>query len=372
MGFLNNLFSKNKNEEEPEVEEVYNVEHDGIVGAAEMTAAIVASGVEKGDFSKINEKLDDLPVETTSKQQYVFPVQKHGAEYAFTIFSLIMIAVFLYFTVISAGIVFYSKEFINYGLVGLVASIFIIFLNVSFIRAIVSRMKFYARYAEYEPIIRYKSVELVEDIATFANVKEALVIKDLNKAIKKGYIPEGHFGKNNMIFMVSDMTNEQYLEKQAVYDRYYRKLLEERHRMGERSKEIQRILDEGNEYVSRIKESNAVIKDKSVSEKLYRMEEIVSMIFHEVDVNPKQSEKLGLLLSYYLPTTEKLLDSYIELGDSKKGSAPVRRVREEIEKSLDKINNCFEGILEQFYEEKELDIVSDISAMETIMQQENL
>ncbi len=371
MGFLDGLISKYKEHGfNSEAAKIDNIKHDDIVGTAEMTAAIVNKGLESGDYSEIAQQLDNLTVESGNRQQYVFPAQRNDGAIIFTVFNLAVIAVFLYFLVISLGIVVYSKEFLQIGIVGLCVSSMIILLNINFIRICVSKIRFYGRYQEYESIIRYKNVELLEDIVSFTNIKEELVVKDLQTAIQSGYIPEGHFGTNNMIFMVSDDTNDRYLKKQAVYDRYFRKLLEERHRMGERSKEIQRILDEGQQYVGRIKESNAVIKDKVVTEKLNRMEEIVSMIFREVDINPKQSEKLGLLLNYYLPTTEKLLDAYIEMDNKKIRSKSANNSKSEIERSLDMINEAFEGILERFYEEKELDIVSDISAMETIMKQE--
>ena len=45
------------------------------------------------------------------------------------------------------------------------------------------------------------------------------------------------------------------------------------------------------------------------------MESVVSMIFHEVDVNPNNADKLGMFMNYYLPTTEKLLEAYIDIID---------------------------------------------------------
>lgn len=104
-----------------------------------------------------------------------------------------------------------------------------------------------------------------------------------------------------LFFITNNEVYETYKSKQAVYDRYYRKQIEERLRMKERTKEIQDILKQGQGYVDKIHESNVIIKDKIISQKLDRMENVVSMIFHEVDINPQHAEKLGMFMNYYLP-----------------------------------------------------------------------
>ena len=71
-----------------------------------------------------------------------------------------------------------------------------------------------------------------------------------------------------MIFIVSNEIYDEYKNKQDVYDRSYRKQIEERLRMKERTKEMQMIMDQGQGYVDKIHESNDIIKDKIISQKL--------------------------------------------------------------------------------------------------------
>lgn len=61
--------------------------------------------------------------------------------------------------------------------------------------------------------------------------------------------------------------------------------------MEERSENIQSILNQGNIYIQAIRDSNAIIKDKEISQKLDKMEQIITTIFHEVDINPGQAGK---------------------------------------------------------------------------------
>lgn len=84
-----------------------------------------------------------------------------------------------------------------------------------------------------------------------------------------------------------------------------------------------------------------------------------------------QTEKIGTLLYIYLPTIEKLLDTYVEI-DAKRVDVPnSRKAKSEIAESLKMFNEAFDGILNQFYEEKELDIASDIASIRSLERQKD-
>ena len=212
----------------------------------------------------------------------------------------------------------------------------------------------------------------MDDLAAYIKQSSNKVIADLKYAIKRKLIPEGHFGTDQMIILMSDDTYAKYQMHQTEFDRYYRKQLEERVRMEERSENIQSILNQGNIYIQAIRDSNAIIKDKEISQKLDKMEQIITTIFHVVDINPGQAGKLGKFLSYYLPTMDKLLKAYIELGEKNVIGSNARKMRKEIEETLDTLNHAFEGILDKFYQEQELDIMSDIAAMKMMLKQDGL
>ena len=92
------------------------------------------------------------------------------------------------------------------------------------------------------------------------------------------------------------------------------------------------------------------------------------MIFREIDADHEKADSLGMFLNYYLPTAEKLLESYVSIEE--KGSS--NKAKKEIEKAINTIIVGFESILEKLYERYEIDIESDIEAMELSMKQEGL
>lgn len=345
---------------------------DEYIKEAEKAANIVYKGVENYEFSELTQELDTLPSTGISRDRYVFDRPKSIIYTLMICFCLIMSVVFFCILLISIGTLVYSDKFNSYAIGGTICALAIIFLNSIIVVYSISKIRFYKRYDIYLNVLRFRNIEIIDDLAAYSNTASERLVKDLASAVKMKLIPQGHFGKDNLIFIVSNEIYENYKEKQAVYDRYYRKLVEERLRMKERSKEMEAILNQGQQYIDKIHESNDIIKDKLISQKLDRMEKVVSMIFHEVDINPAQDDKLGMFMNYYLPTTEKLLEAYIEIDEKQVKGKTLERTKKDIECALDKIIDSFEGLLDKFYQEQEMDITSDISAMEIIMKQEGL
>ena len=339
---------------------------------AEKVADIVSTGIASGDYSGINQKLDDLSAPSPCRVRYVF----ERPSYTFSIFMIVLSSVFtlglMYIAFIGIATALFSEAFRINALIAVAISSIGILVNALLIGKSCKRIGFYSRYSVYYKMLRFRNIEIIEDLSVYAKQNKRRVIKDLKKAIKLKLIPQGHFGRDNMFIVLSDEIYDDYQSKKAAYERYYRKQLEERARMKERTKEMAQIMELGNEYIGKIQDSIALIKDKSLVAKLRRMEDLVSMIFHEVDINPKQTRNLGLFINYYLPTAEKLLTAYLDLDEKPIQGHSTESAKKQIRDSIEKLNVAFEGILERFYQEKEMDISSDISAMEIIMQQEGL
>ena len=77
-------------------------------------------------------------------------------------------------------------------------------------------------------------------------------------------------------------------------------------------------------------------------------------------------------MNYYLPTTRKLVDAYRELDQETIISENMAKTKKEIEDTLDTINEAFENLLDSFFEERAMDISSDISVLQTMLAQEGL
>jgi hypothetical protein len=75
---------------------------------------------------------------------------------------------------------------------------------------------------------------------------------------------------------------------------------------------------------------------------------------------------------YYLPTTMKLLQAYIELDKQPLAGENIISTKQEIKEALGTINTAFENLLDSLFQDMAWDISSDISVMKTMMAQDGL
>ena len=76
------------------------------------------------------------------------------------------------------------------------------------------------------------------------------------------------------------------------------------------------------------------------------------------------------MLSYYLPTTQKLLEAYRDLDKQNVEVKNISDTKREIETTVDTINRAFEGFLDELFRDHAWDIQSDISVLNTMLKQD--
>lgn len=344
---------------------------DSITGA-KTVARVVYDGVKFNHLSELSRQIDALEVVNSSRGQYVFEAFGLSRWRLFFIVGLLLSVVFVVLLVLFMATAFFSETYRSMAGYAILIALGIIVANVFIIRASIKEIRFSNRYGKYYDLLKYRNIAFVEDLAGEADVSLGITVKDIKKAVKNNLIPQGHFGNENNIFITSDSIYQKYVDDKAVYDRYFAQLIAERKRIKSRSKDTIELLENGQRYIEKIHDYNDLIKDKDISLKLDRMEGIVTTIFKEVDINPCHSGKLSLLMSYYLPTTERLLEAYVDIDEKNIKAGNLVQTQKDIANALDSINNAFDNLLGQFYQEIELDIESEISSMEIIMQQEGL
>lgn len=137
-------------------------------------------------------------------------------------------------------------------------------------------------------------------------------------------------------------------------------------------KETAEMVEEGKAFIAHIHQKNEEVPGEPFTSKLNRLEEIVTNIFDRVAADPKSAPDLHRLMKYYLPTTQKLVDTYATLDRQPVQGENIENAKREIEASLDTINEAFERFLNQFFQSTAWDVSSDISVMNQMMQQDGL
>ena len=132
------------------------------------------------------------------------------------------------------------------------------------------------------------------------------------------------------------------------------------------------IVKEGLLYMGKIRSFNREIGDEEISEELAQLELTMKRIIEQIRKDPASAPNLRRLMIYYLPTTMKLLQAYVELDRQPVGGANITSTKREIREALGTINDAFEKLLDSMFQDMAWDISSDISVMKTMMNQDGL
>ena len=129
---------------------------------------------------------------------------------------------------------------------------------------------------------------------------------------------------------------------------------------------------EGRSYIQQIKAANAAIPNEEISAKLYRLEAVTTKVFAYVEGHPEKLPEIRRFMSYYLPTTLKLVNAYRQFDSQPAAGRNIAAAKKEIQDILDTINTAFENLLDSLFEDDAMDISTDISALQIMLAQDGL
>ena len=129
---------------------------------------------------------------------------------------------------------------------------------------------------------------------------------------------------------------------------------------------------QGREAIRQMRALNAKIKDKKISQQIDRLENLSDSIFQHVAKNPGKISQIRKFMNYYLPTTLKLLNSYAELSEQTVRGKNITATMAKIESMMETIVVAFEKQLDSLFGAEALDISTDITVLEGMLQREGL
>lgn len=136
--------------------------------------------------------------------------------------------------------------------------------------------------------------------------------------------------------------------------------------------EADRLIAEGEKYLQELAVADIRIDNESVSASIRRMEVACRSIFAYIEEHPAKAGQIRKFINYYLPTTMKLLNTYDRLTRQGVQGENISSTMFDIEAMMQTIATAFEKQLDNLFENEALDISTDISVLETMLQQEGL
>ena len=233
------------------------------------------------------------------------------------------------------------------------------------------------RYRQYVDLVKEHLYCSIADMASRTGRSEKYIRKDLKKMMQLGMFRQAHLDSKETCLIASDEMYEQYKAAQQSYEEEQRRAEEERRAQTEKAQsqtapgeEVRKVIEEGQNYVRLIRKCNDDIPGEEMSDKLDRLELLVTRIFGQVEKEPDLAPELRKMLSYYLPTTQKLLEAYRDLDQQQIEVNNIAQTKKEIESAVDTINEAFEKFLNELFRDKAWDIQSDISVLNTMLKQD--
>lgn len=232
------------------------------------------------------------------------------------------------------------------------------------------------RFRSYVRTLNGKTYVKIEELAKGVRKSPKFVKRDLKKMIKNRMFLEGHLDEEGNYLITSDESYEQYMQTKKASEIQEKEMQEkeqaEQKLRGTLSEEVQEVIKEGEAYLEEIRSCNEAIPGVEISNKMYHLENVILRIFKRMEQHPELISDLHKFMDYYLPTTVKLLKAYEELDKQPVEGENIKTAKQEIENTLDTINEAFENLLDSFFRNTAWDVSTDISVLKTMLAQEGL
>lgn len=254
----------------------------------------------------------------------------------------------------------------------------------------IGRLRKASRLKALKRIMGNREVCNIDELASRLQLSPKATLSTVRRLIKGGYLPEGRLDDNNQTLMVTDNAYHQYLQfqqaqRQALADQQAAaeaRAAKEAARTAAQAAQQARadrltpteraFVERGQGSLQQMAALNARIDDAAVSQKVTALEEVTARILARAEEEPKVIAGLDRLNDYYLPTTLKLLEAYDALEEQPVQGENIASSRREIEHTLDVLNSAFEKLLDDTFQELNMDVSADISVLHALLAQEGL
>ena len=219
------------------------------------------------------------------------------------------------------------------------------------------------RQAAYLAIIGPNEAMEISTIAKKAGVSEKQAGKDLQKMIDKGMFGESAYINKELgyIFMSSRADEELTAARKAAM---------EKTREATKLEAAKQNASAYDQILAQIRDVNERIPDEAMTEKITELEQITRDIFRAVEQEPEKRGKIDRFMSYFLPTTLKLLESYANMEKNSVGGKNINQSMQSIEVAMDTIVEGFRHQLDELYRTDAVSIETEVDVLTKMINRE--
>ena len=213
------------------------------------------------------------------------------------------------------------------------------------------------RYRSYLAMIGQKKVVSISSLAAATGSPAARVWDDLEDMLDDGLFPAGFLDHGGGRLVISGEGLEDAPGREAETPE------------AETPREAPR---EEDAILAEIRAVNDAVDNPKLSQQIDRIGVITAKILEYQRNRPEKAPQLHSFLSYYLPTTLKILRAYSQLEDQEVSGQNITSAMERIEGMMDKVVEGFEKQLDLLFQGDAMDITTDVEVLERMLAKDGL
>ncbi len=136
---------------------------------------------------------------------------------------------------------------------------------------------------------------------------------------------------------------------------------------GEKAK---KAYDDGIKVLTRIRNRTRMVRNNEAAKKIQDICKVGFEIFEDIKKNPSDLRKIKTFTNYYMDSTEKIINQYVELSGRQDTTPEVRESLEKVEGLLDEIKKTFDKQLASLLEDDLLDLNVELEVLKKTMKHE--
>ncbi|MFA1015014.1 5-bromo-4-chloroindolyl phosphate hydrolysis family protein [Dubosiella newyorkensis] len=223
----------------------------------------------------------------------------------------------------------------------------------------------------YSSVIGDRSMASLDSLSAIVPETKKETIATLKEMIADRFFLQGHINEKKETFYVTNEAYEASLLPNVPNQKSAKELFDEDPETI-LPPEVREVIRQGEESLVKIKYYNEKIPDPIITQKLSDLENNIRHILGYLEEHPENVDDTKNMTKYYLPTIDKLLDTYIELNAYPNPGENIRKSKKEIEDTLDTLNYAFAKLYDDLFQMTSIEVASDISVLETLLAKEGL
>lgn len=221
-------------------------------------------------------------------------------------------------------------------------------------------------FSRYIRALKYYNIYMSgsETLQNFSDIlmdSKRNIRKDIAKMAQLGIMPNAHFNSDDVLVFTADNLGKNVIDVEVEESRNESNIVKQQENLS---------INQWKSYIKTIKEAESEFKSQDISFSLYRLSKVVEKVIDYLEKHPEKEKDVKKLMEFHLPSTVKLILSYRELDKSGINTFNIEKTKEEIVSACDKIHEAFNGVLEDLYNDKAIDVSTDIQVLKMMLSRE--